>query len=688
MKRQVALALALALSLGPGTAAARVTSLTLAPAAPFADGASFGAVGRYERVVGVAHGELDPADSRNSGIADVALAPRNARGLVEYATDIFILRPQDPAKGSRTLLYEVLNRGRKFLPNWLLDAPAQAVQAVNDPFSLADAGDALPFKRGDTIVWSGWEADAPRTNGGMAVDVPVATGDSRAGGPSIVATVRDELVSDTRGPLDAPLTLSFAAASLDQGHATLTTRRREADPAVPIPASGWRYLEARQIALLPDGTKPAPGSLYEFTYQAVNPKVQGIGFAATRDLVGALRGDGPLARQALGGQALGGQALGGRSLGGGIAHAVAFGISESGRYLRDFIHGGFNADEDGRNVFDGVLAPISGVGGVFLNARFAQPSRTNTQHEDHLYPEDAFPFSSATLRDPVTSATGAVLRHDGFDPLLIETDTETAYWQKGASLLATDPLGTRDVDLPATTRAFLIASGFHHGRGGLTDARPCANPRNTLNPAPMLRALLVDLEEWVVADTPPPASRLPSLADGTLVAPDATSFPAVPGFEVAHRANAPMRLEDTVHGRVASGQPYRVLVPKVDAVGNDLAGVRPPEVAVPRATRTDWISTRCPSRPANSATAMAACWHWPPPTRRRMMRGPRRPPCIRPRATTLPSSRRRSTTCLRPACCYGRRGAAVVTAMRAPSSLTVRRSAGPSNIMEHLPQAA
>ncbi len=573
--RATLLAATATLLAGHDPAAARITALQLAPATPFADGASFGAAGSYERVIGTVRGELDPADPRNKGIADIALAPRNARGLVEYTTDFFMLRPADSAKGSHTLVYEVLNRGRKFLFNWVLDAPAQGGQAVNDPRSLADAGDALPLRRGDTLVWSGWEAEALRQGGGMAIDVPVATADGKAGGPPITATVRDELVSGTRGPLEAPFLLTFAAATPDKAKAHLTVRVREEDPPRDVPDPAWTYADARHVVLLPEGAKPVPGALYEFTYEATSPKVQGIGFAATRDVVAALRGDG-----------LAGQAL----LGGTIRHAVAIGLSQSGRFLRDFIHQGFNADEDGHKVFDGVLAHISGIGGVFLNARFAQPSRTNTQHEDHLYPENAFPFSSAAERDPVTGQSGALLRRDGFDPLLIETNTGTEYWQKGASLLATDPLGREDVALPDTTRAFLIASGFHYGRAGLSAAKgPCFNPRNTLSPAPVLRALLVDLEDWVAAGTTPPASRVPRLADGTLVAADATGFPAMPGgFEVARRGNAVARFADYVHPDPQGGPQYRALVPKVDAVGNDAAGVRLPEVAVPRATLTGW----------------------------------------------------------------------------------------------------
>ena len=563
-------ACAAALSLIPAyaaPAAARIVGIDITAVEPLADGMGFGEAGAYERVVGFARGEIDPADPANADIADIALAPRNTRGQVEYRTDLFILRPRDPARGSGTLLYEVVNRGRKFLFNWVLDAPAQAGQAVNDPRAARDLGTALALRRGHTIVWSGWEADALRQNGGMAIDLPVAT---RNGKP-IVETVRDELVSGTRGPTEAPFFLTFAAAGTDQPGATLTVRRREADPPLPVPREAWAFAGPRQLMLLPAGTKPQPGSLYEFTYQAVGPKVLGLGFAATRDVVAYLRGgaaDSPVGK---------------------VQRALALGISQSGRFLRDFVRLGFNRDEAGARVFDGMLAHISGIGGVFLNARFAQPSRTNTQHEDHLYPENAFPFSAATQHDPVTGQTGALLRGDGFDPLWMEVNTETEYWQKGASLLTTDPLGRFDVDLPDTARAYLVAGGFHYGRSGLvSDKGPCANPRNTLNPGPALRALLVGLEEWVRDGRAPPASRVPRLSDGTLVEPTATGFPYSPGRAVASFGNAVVRFATYVDPRPEAGPQYRPLVPRVDADGQGIAGIRLPEVAVPRATHTGW----------------------------------------------------------------------------------------------------
>jgi hypothetical protein len=551
-------------------AQAKITGIVIDKVEPFAEGVSFGEAGTYERVTGTAKGELDPNEPLNRGIVGLAEAPRNARGRVEYETNLFILRPANPARSSGRLLYEVNNRGRKFLLPFLMHAPEKGSFSVNDPRTKEDAGDGLVFRRGYTIAWSGWDPDAPRANGGMAMRVPALDKS---------AAIRDELVSGTRGPVSDTFKLSYAAASLDGRAAQLSVRKKEAYPPRLIPVDQWRFVDERTIALLPDGTKPAPGALYELVYTAKEPKVLGIGFAATRDLIDYLRHDESAANPARGP----------------IRTALAFGISQSGRYLRDFIGQGFNQSEAHRKVFDGVLTHISGIGRVFLNASFGQPARTNTQHEDHLMPENAFPFSTAVLRDPITGKKGALFRHDGFDPLLIEVNTSTEYWQKGASLLTTDPLGERDIALPETARVFMVAGTQHAGRAGLTPTPGhCVNPRNPHDPSPVLRALLIDLEEWVEKGVPAPASRVPRIADGTLIEPDQTGFPAIPHFHIVREVNAIARFRDWVHPTPEGGRQYHPLVAKVGADGNELAGVLLPDIAAPLATYTGWNAYKSP----------------------------------------------------------------------------------------------
>ena len=274
-------------------------------------------------------------------------------------------------------------------------------------------------------------------NGGLVVRVPTATDH----GAPIRRMIRDEFVFGTRIPETSPTApLSYEAARFDPGAARLTVRAREADPPQSIPASQWRFASSRAIELLPEGTKFKPGFIYDFRYVAQNPEIVGIGFAATRDLVSFLRYEAKDASGTANPLGAGGAPP--------IRHALGFGISQSGRYLRDHVGQGFNQDEAGRKVFDGILAHISGIGRVFDNTEFSQPYRTSTQHEDHFFPENAFPFAHARLRDPITGRSGALLRGDGFDPLIIESNTATEYWQKGASLLATDPLGQHDIAIP------------------------------------------------------------------------------------------------------------------------------------------------------------------------------------------------------------------------------------------------
>jgi hypothetical protein len=548
-------------------AMARVTGVRIDTVEPFAGGQTFGSTGAYERVIGVAKGELDPADPRNAGIAGLAQAKRNAAGKVEYETDIFLLRPADPAKGNRHLLFDILNRGNKVVANRMNTTTPK--DDSNDPSTLAQAGDGFLYRRGYTVAWAGWDPDAPKTNHGMTLRIPAL--------PDVEQDIRDEFVSGTRG---APMTrfrLSYAAASLDQSRATLTRRVKQGDAPEPVPSAQWMFADDRTVVLRPEGTVPAFAEIYELKYRAKTPWISGIGFAAQRDVAAFLRSgakDSPARR---------------------IDASIVFGVSQSGRFIRDFIKFGFNQDEAGRKVFDGALSHIAGIGGVFLNAPFAQPFRTRTQHEDHAMPENAFPFSAAFSRDPVTGKNGALLHNNRFDPLTIETNTDAEYWQKGASLLGTDPEGKRDLPLPANTRLFLIAGSQHTGRYGATDAPgPCANLRNPHDPYPALRALLVALDEWIVTGHPAPNSRIPRIADGTLVPASRLRFPGLPGFATPAAPNRIDPVGDWV--RPANGpSPYVALVPAVDADGNGRAGLKLPDVAAPVGTHTGFNLYKSPT---------------------------------------------------------------------------------------------
>lgn len=561
----------------PVSVSARVVAVRIDHVEPFAAGTAFGDSGAYERVVGIVRGELDPLDPRNKIIVDIDRAPRNAAGMVEYETDLFILRPTDPAKGNHQLLFDVLNRGNKVVTNRLNRTTPK--DDSNDPSSVAHAGDGFLFRRGYTIAWAGWDPDAPKSNAGMTMRIPAL--------PDVEREIRDEFVSATRGPPMARFRLSYTAASLNPTGARLTVRARAADPATLVPPDGWRFVDTHTVVLLPEGTMPAPGVIYDLVYRARSPWVSGIGFAAQRDIVAFLKSN---ASDSAGAP---------NPAGSHIEAAIGFGVSQSGHFLRDFIKLGFNQDEVGRKVFDGVLSHIAGIGGVFLNAEFAQPFRTRTQHQDSTMPENSFPFSAGTSHSPIGTGDGSLLRHDGFDPLLIETNTDAEYWQKGASLLGTEPLNR--FDLPSPARLFLISGTQHSGRFAATDAPgPCVNHRNPHDPYPAVRALLVALSEWIATGKPAPESRIPMLNDGTalhsnstLVSADKLHFPALPGFAVAFAPNAIVPEGDWVHPTPAE-TPYSPLVPAVDEDGNDRAGLHLPDIAAPFGTYTGFNLYKAP----------------------------------------------------------------------------------------------
>jgi len=544
-----------------------ITSIEVTARAPFVGGAVFGDVGAYERLDGTAIGEIDPTRPGNRDIVNIDKARRNARGRIEYRSDICILRPADPQRGNGRILYEVNNRGRM-----LLFANLCGGKAGNQPQIAADVGNALPLRRGFTLVCSGWDPGAPRANGGLGLDAPVATDNETP----IVRRIREEFISGTRGGALERFRLSYETASLDPREARLTVRRTQTAPRHEV--SAWHFIDARTVHLLPDGMLPEPGSIYELQYQATRPRVLGIGFAATRDIISHLR------------HTTAGRDLTGRP----IEHALAFGISQAGRYLRDHIAQGFNLDENGARVFDGVFTHVAGIGRVFHNTEFGQPARTRTWHEDHDFPEVQFPFSAATLDDPIGGGRGALLRGDDSDPKFIETNTSTEYWQKGASLLHTDPDGTRDVELPANMRGYYLPGTQHGGKAGMPrDAGPCTNPRNWHDPMPAVRALFIALDEWVVNGREPPPSRLPRIADGSLVPAESVSWPNLALLVPPHAPDDVAPLGDWTNPQPPT-RTWRALVPQVDADGNEVAGIRLPDIAVPRGTHTGWNLYKAP----------------------------------------------------------------------------------------------
>ena len=547
-----------------------ITDISVTDIADFAEGHEFGAAGAYVRVKGVARGVLDPTAACNAMIVDLDKAPCNAQGLVEYATDFDILRPKEPARGSGILVYDVPNRGSKRILNLLDDIPANDPARTNDPKTREDAGLGFYLGRGYSLVSTGWDPGAPRAKAGLGADFPPAL----ENGKPIVRRIRDEFHFGTRSPGDGSIRrLSYPAASLDQPAARLTVRDRESDRRSEIPRDEWEFLDDRSIRMLPVGRNFEPIKIYELWYEATGSKVVGTGYASVRDLVSFLRytraNDAGL---------------------GEIRQALGFGVSQSGRFLRHFLELGMNSDEGGQKVFDGVFSHVAGAGKVFANHSFSMPGRTATEHEDRLYPENWFPFSTAKTADPVSGKIAALLPGSANDPNIIETNSATEYWQKGASLIHTDSGLRRDLKLPENSRAYLIAGTQHGGRPGVNPAPgPCVNPRNWHSATPALRALFVALEDWVAKGVAPPPSRVPSLASGDAVTAGQVTMPKVPGFAVAPGANPVLPPVDWIDPpETAPPAPYSTFVSAVDSDGNETAGILLPQIAVPLGTHTGW----------------------------------------------------------------------------------------------------
>lgn len=531
---------------------------------PTFGGMTFGEVGSYERLLGYVEGELDPDHPRNARIANLERAPRNSSGKVEYRADIQILKPVDLSRGNRALLLDIPNRGNKRVTGaWVNGGPS-----LNDPVRAEHSGTGWLMREGYTVVWIAWEALVAPGGGRLTASFPVAR---QPDGAPIVERVRQEFIfGDLESPASA--TLSYPAASTDRSAASLTVRQYEADPRQPL--ESWEYVNDRQIRIeRPQGFDA--GAIYELVYPARDPIVLGLGLAAMSNTVAELRHDDSA----------------NNPLAGGIDRAFAIGFSQSGRILRDFIREGFNADEDGRIVFDGAVPVIAGSRRSNVNIPFGITGDYSRQHETHTTAGDQFPFTYEVLRDPISGRTDGIFarcRASATCPKTFHVDSDTEIYQGRASLVVTTPTG-EPLQLPPDVRAFFLA-GSQHGPAASAVRTPQAEFAE--NPLPYdvyFRALLAALHQWVADGTAPPDSRYPSLEDGTLVPPRsaAAQFPAIPGHRYLGLVNE-LRLRDPAADPPVEGAAYPVFVVARDADGNNAAGVRHPFVEVPIATYTGW----------------------------------------------------------------------------------------------------
>ncbi len=565
---------------------AELVALDILHREPFAGGRSFGKVGPYDQITAIARFAIDPQDAHNRDIIDLDLAPRNTDGKVEFAADVVILTPHDPAKGNGAIFYDVNNRGNKLALGMFNTAPGGP-----GPDSKNPAGSGFLMRRGYTVVWSGWIGELLAGNGRLLLQAPQA----RIDGKLVRGMVRYEMSTDTPAK-SLPLSRreghgSYPPTEKGEEKGVLTKRLHETDKRIAIPRSQW-HLERQPI---PDaksgvpGTLPQvrlvleggfePGWLYELICEAEGSLVQGTGFASVRDLISFLRYDATAKNPLRRGD--------GKPA---INRALAFGVSQSGRFLRHFLYLGFDEDERGRIVFEGLMPHVAGGALGFFNHRFAQPTRFNAQHEDHLYPTDVFPFTYGPSIDPFTKRTDNILGRyakGNVHPKVMHTQTSAEYWHRSGSLMHTTPDGKADAEVPADVRIYALG-GFQHGAGNGRIPSPgtpakgiTENPPNPGDYRPFLRALLVALDDWIKEGKAPPPSVYPKIADGTLVDwhQDKTGFPKIPGVHYPAVIQQPPVADYgpkfLTHGILTIEPPtvrgsYPVLVPKsADQIGND-----------------------------------------------------------------------------------------------------------------------
>ena len=565
-------------------ASAEVVRIEVASRADLAGGKPFGLAGPYEKLVGTIYFAVDPGNSANRIITDIDFAPRNAAGQVEFHSDFFPIKPKDVTRGNGTVLYEVSNRGRKSL----LSGFNRAAGSL-DPQSDAEMGDGFLMRNGFTLLWVGWQFDVPLRDGLLRVYPPIATDH----GNTITGVVRSEVVV-RRTEFDRSLAdrnhVAYAVADSADPANVMTVRDTVEGPRRVIPRSQWTFARLEDGKIVPDHTRVyleggfEPHKIYDIVYTSQDPPVVGLGPAAVRDTISRLKY---------------GSARELSIPAGAIERALAIGRSQSGRFLRTFLYYGFNEDERHRKAFDGIIAHVAGGGRGSFNHRFAQPSRDGHPFLNKLYPSDIFPFTDVVQSDPETDRRDGLLArvNPEFMPKIFYTNSSYEYWGRAASLIHTTVDGSDDIPLMDNVRIYSFAGG-QHGVGRFpprqTSGQQLSNPNDYFW---MMPSLLLAMNRWAADGTPPPSSSYPRIDNGDLVLPDNLNFPQLPGVGLPAAPHKAYRVtygpEFATKGIVTVEPPevlseFPVMVPQVDADGNERGGLKMPEITVPLATYTGW----------------------------------------------------------------------------------------------------
>jgi hypothetical protein len=598
---------------------ARVERVEIISRADVLEGNAFGQGGAYEKIIGKVHFAVKPDVEANRLIVDLDKAPRNLAGEVEFPADFYILRPKEATRASGSVLLEIPNRGGKGLL-----AIMQGGKGSRDPVTEEEFGDGFLMRHGVTVAWLGWQWDTRADEGIMRLYAPVArepdesamrvdgarSSKSQAPGSKEAPSTKEEIRKPITGFVRADFVVNEKMEEHPLGHLIsgniggteyyawhaddpangLTVRDGPMEKRRTIPRKEWGFVGSTAAKAEP-GPRTIrlnggfePGKIYEVIYRARDPAIAGLGFAAVRDFAAYLKQEKNELAPA--------------------KRVYAAGISQSGRFLRHFLFEGFNADEAGKQAIDGMFVHVAGGGIGSFNHRFAQPSRDAQPTTALFYPTDLFPFADTPQTDPETGQTAGLLdraKAAGVLPKIFYTNTSYEYWSRAGSLIHTSPDGKRDLPLMDNVRIYLFAGLQHfsapfpptrvNDRGLLAQYLPNANPVRWF-----WRALFVAMDDWVREGKAPPESRYPKLADKTLVRREEVNFPKIRGVNLPERVHQALRLDfgPQWKERIITKQPpgvgksFPALVPQVDKDGNDLGGVRLPQLEAPLATYTGW----------------------------------------------------------------------------------------------------